>query len=137
MNDSVISPWLDKVELQSPDGKFTAIYPEGWEIAMGAPTSGLLWLCSKNKKYKISNNAGASFIWSSDSRYLAYSEWTKEKMQIIRVIRISDKNDRCVKNEMSVIQFESFENNKIVGIDSPIYQPRRFTIDVNEIFDDR
>jgi hypothetical protein len=34
------SPWSDNVELISNNKKYKASFPQGWEVAMGAPTSG-------------------------------------------------------------------------------------------------
>jgi hypothetical protein len=36
---------------------------------------------------------------------------------------------------MSVIQFESFEHNTLKGIDSPIYHPHSFSIDIKSLFE--
>lgn len=134
MSENVISPWTEDAELQSPNGEYIGKFCDGWEIAMGAPSQGELWLKTKNKKdYKISNCAAASFIWSDDSEYIAYSEWTKQKKQIIRIIKIKEIIDKFIEAEFSVIQFTSFENGLIKGVDSPIYLPRKFIINIAEI----
>jgi hypothetical protein len=52
------------------------------------------------EKIEISSNAGASFIWSDDSNYLAYSEWTKEKKQIVRILKLDGMVDRFINQEM-------------------------------------
>ena len=136
MSSTIISPWDDHAEQISPNEKIKAEYMNGCEVAMGAPTLGELWLIYNNsKKEKISDNAGASFIWSDNSNYLAYSEWTKDKNQFVRIIKIDGMIDKYINKEMSVIQFESFENNILKGIDSPIYHPHSFSIDVNSLFE--
>jgi len=133
-NIDIISPWIEKAELSSPNGEFRVEYPDGSEIAMGAPTSGSLYLYWNQKKKVISYRAGASFIWSSDSKYLAYSEWTKHNSQIVKVMRMHDMNDKIGSSELRVIQFVSFESSIIKAIDSPIYMPVKIEIDILKIF---
>lgn len=63
-----LSPWSDNAELISNNNKYKASFPDGSEVAMGAPTSGYLWLYIEDqKKIKISNNACASFITTSSA----------------------------------------------------------------------
>ena len=38
----------------------------------------------------LSERATACFLFSDDSKFLAFSEWTADKMQIIKVVRLAD-----------------------------------------------
>ncbi len=128
------SPWADQVELLSPDKKYKAIFADGIEIGMGAPTMGTLMLYSENKKVLSVDCTGASFLWSDDSQFFAYTKWTKTNQQIINILKIDDMIARTIEQEMSVVKFESFKNKILKGIDSPIYFPKHFSIDVNLLF---
>ena len=107
--------WDYEANACSSDGKFSAKF-EGCEVAMGAPTIGELRLFINSKYYLnlknellnhektssvdqnlvkdddahqilLSERATACFLFSEDSKFLAFSEWTADKMQIIKVVR--------------------------------------------------
>ena len=100
------SAWNCSAKERSADGKFSAEF-EGHEIAMGAPSLGELRLYasteaqglnlnrkesdgeSKNIKFSrsgeieqilLSEQATACFMFSDDSQFLAFAEWTADKM---------------------------------------------------------
>jgi hypothetical protein len=126
-----ISPWIDEAELWSPDGLHCAIFSEGMEVAMGAPTMGRLKVISKDKVRMISNGAAASMVWSSDSRYLAYSEWNRNKKQSLNVYRIFEERIDRIPDEFDVLELRDFREGKVVGVDSPIYRPKTFALEYN------
>lgn len=129
--DNTFTPWDNEVEIKSPDRLKTLQY-KGFEVRMGAPTMGQLCLIIDDKNVIISDRTAASFIWSENSEYIAYSEWTKEFKQIIRIYNINKKIYTTIHHEMRVIQFHSFNNMIIEGIDSPIYNTTKFKINVND-----
>ena len=98
------SAWSYSAKECSADGKFSAEF-EGHEIAMGAPSLGELRLYaraeaqglnlkreeseSENVKFSqsgeidqilLSEQATACFTFSDDSLFLAFAEWTADKM---------------------------------------------------------
>ncbi|MDQ8183879.1 hypothetical protein [Pelagicoccus sp. SDUM812005] len=118
------SPWSYKTTVLSPDGKFTADYDEAMEVGQGAPTRGTLTIEGNDKKEVISRSAGASMTWSDDSRFLAFSEWTKKMNQILCIYDTKEKRiDRATK-EYRVIELKDFKNGIIHGIDSPIHRSK-------------
>ena len=124
-----ISPWIDEAELWSPDGLHCAVFSEGTEVAMGAPTMGKLKVISENKIRVISESAAASMVWSSDSEYLAFSEWKRNKKQSLGVYRISEGRVDRSPDEFSVLELRKFKEGKVFGVDSPIHQPRSFALE--------
>jgi hypothetical protein len=126
-----ISPWKDRAELLSPDGCFKAVYDNGAEVAMGAPTRGRLRLIEvkeHNNEMVITTDAAASVVWSDGSNYLAFTKWRRNRKQSLCVFRISDFQLDESPDEFSVIELHSFKNNKISGVDSPVWQPIIFSL---------
>jgi hypothetical protein len=124
-----ISPWDDKAELKSPDGKFTVCIPDAFEIAMGAPTSGQLRISNGITR----DDCNPSMIWSADSEYLAVPQWTKDCNQRLLVISVTRKKSWYASGKYRVLQLESFIDGVIKGIDSPIHMPRQIAVDVSNI----
>ena len=143
----------------SSDGKFCAEF-EGHEIAMGAPSLGELRLYASakaqdlNLKYEgsdsksenvkfsqsgeilLSEQATACFMFSDDSQFLAFAEWTADKMQLVKVLQLADMSIKTVDRLQRVAEFLSFRDGLLEILDSPIFMPESFWVDVRELFDD-
>ena len=159
------SAWNYKANACSSDGKFSAKF-EGCEIAMGAPTLGELRLFINSKHYLnlknelsnhaktssvdqnlvkdgsthqilLSDRATACFLFSEDSKFLAFSEWTADKMQIIKVVRLADMSIKTDNNRKRVVEFLSFDDGLLEILDSPIFMPKNYTLDIHTLFDDK
>jgi len=112
------SAWDYEANACSKDGKFSTKF-EGCEVAMGAPTLGELRLFINGEHYLnlknelsnyakissvnqnlvkdgsthqilLSERATACFLFSKDSKFLAFCEWTADKMQIVKILRLAD-----------------------------------------------
>lgn len=154
------SAWNYSAKECSADGKFSAEF-EGHEIAMGAPSLGELRLYasaeaqglnlkreeseSENVKFSqsgeieqilLSEQATACFTFSDDSRFLAFAEWTADKMQLVKVLRLADMSLKTVDGLQRVAEFLSFKDGLLEILDSPIFMPESFWVDVRELFDD-
>ncbi|MFC1467311.1 hypothetical protein ACFLQY_01275 [Verrucomicrobiota bacterium] len=130
MNTEPISPWIDRAERKSPNNTMTALFENGMEIAMGAPTLGTLSvILSDGRKKIVSEDAAASFVWSDDSRFIAYSRWRGNRNQNLCVFKISDLSTDVSPDEFRVLELRNFTEGKIEGIDSPVYQPRTFSLE--------
>lgn len=154
------SAWSYSAKECSADGKFSAEF-EGHEIAMGAPSLGELRLYasaeaqglnlkreeseSENVKFSqsgeidqilLSEQATACFTFSDDSRFLAFAEWTTDKMQLVKVLRLADMSIKTVDGLQRVAEFLSFKDGLLEILDSPIFMPESFWVDVRELFDD-
>lgn len=154
------SVWNYSAKECSADGKFGAEF-EGHEIAMGAPSLGELRLYtsaeaqglnlkreeseSENVKFSqsgeidqilLSEQATACFTFSDDSRFLAFAEWTADKMQLLKVLRLADMSIKTVDGLQRVAEFLSFRDGLLEILDSPIFMPESFWLDVHELFDD-
>ena len=159
------SAWDYEANACSSDGKFSAKF-EGCELAMGAPTLGELRLFVNsehclNLKNELSNHvktssmdknlvkddiadqillserATACFLFSEDSKFLAFSEWTTDKMQIIKVVRLADMSIKTDNRRKRVAEFLSFDDGLLEILDSPIFMPKNYTLDIRTLFDDK
>ena len=160
------SAWDYEANACSSDGKFSAKF-EGCEVAMGAPTLGELRLFINsehclNLKNELSNHektlsnldqnlvkddiahqillserATACFLFSEDSKFLAFSEWTADKMQIIKVVRLADMSIKTAGKPKRVVEFLSFDDGLLEILDSPIFMPKNYILDIRTLFDDK
>lgn len=149
------SAWDYEANACSSDGKFSAKF-EGCEVAMGAPTLGELRLfvnsehclnlkneLSNHKKTSsvdqilLSERATACFLFSGDSKFLAFSEWTTDKMQIVKVVRLTDMSIKTARKPKRVVEFLSFDDGVLEILDSPIFMPKNYTLDIRTLFDDK
>ena len=160
------SAWDYEANACSSDGKFSAKF-EGCEVAMGTPTLGELRLfinsehCLnlKNKflnhekrllnldqnlaKYGsadqilLSERATACFLFSDDSKFLAFSEWTADKMQIVKVVHLADMSIKTDNRRKKVVEFPSFDDGVLEILDSPIFMPKNYTLDIRTLFEDK
>ena len=160
------SAWDYEANACSKDGKFSAKF-EGYEVAMGAPTLGELRLFINsehclNLKNKPSNHAKtlsnldqnlvkdgsthqillseratACFLFSDDSKFLAFSEWTADKMQIVKVVHLADMSIKTDNKRKRVVEFLSFDDGVLEILDSPIFMPKNYTLDIRTLFDDK
>ena len=160
------SAWDYEANACSNDGKFSAKF-EGCEVAMGAPTLGelrlfinsehclnlenelsnhvkrLLNLDQNLAKYGsadqilLSERATACFLFSDDSKFLAFSEWTADKMQIVKVVRLADMSIKTDNNRKRVVEFLSFDDGVLKILDSPIFMPKNYALDIRTLFNDK
>ena len=160
------SAWDYEANACSSDGKFSAKF-EGCEVAMGAPTLGELRLFINSKHYinlknepsnhakrlsnldqnlvkdddalqiLLSERATACFLFSEDSKFLAFSEWTADKMQIVKVVRLADMSIKTAGKPKRVVEFLSFDDSVLEILDSPIFMPKNYTLDIRTLFDDK
>ena len=158
--------WDYEANACSNDGKFSAKF-EGCEVAMGAPTIGELrlfingehYLNLKNEllnhakrlsnldqnlvkdgsthKILLSERATACFLFSKDSKFLAFSEWSADKMQIIKVVRLADMSIKTDNKRKRVVEFLSFDDGVLKILDSPIFMPKNYTLDIRTLFNDK
>ena len=156
------SAWDYEANACSNDGKFSAKF-EGCELAMGAPTLGELRLFINSKHYinlknefsnhektlsnldqnlvkdgiLLSERATACFLFSEDSKFLAFSEWTADKMQIVKVVLLADMSIKTDNRRKRVVEFLSFDDDVLEILDSPIFMPKNYTLDIRTLFDDK
>ena len=125
-----ISPWDYFVQMDSPNGHFAAIYDDAMEIAMGAPTRGVLKISEKQSGRCIVQvtNANASFVWSSDSAALAVPQWTPKRMQQLLIVSIPHGTIKPINGNYRVLQLASFHEGMVAGVDSPIHRPTKIAV---------
>ena len=160
------SAWDYEANACSSDGKFSAKF-EGCEVAMGAPTLGELRLFINSKHYinlknefsnhakrlsnldqnlakygsadqiLLSERATACFLFSKDSKFLAFCEWTADKMQIVKILRLADMSIKTDNKRKRVVEFLSFDDGVLKILDSPIFMPKNYTLDIRTLFNDK
>ena len=157
--------WDYEANACSKDGKFSAKF-EGCEVAMGAPTLGELRLFVNsehclNLKNELSNHtkissvnqnlvkdgsthqillserATACFLFSKDSKFFAFCEWMADKMQIVKILRLADMSIKTDNRRKRVVEFLSFDDSLLEILDSPIFMPKNYTLDIRTLFDDK
>ena len=84
----------------------------------------------------LSEQATACFTFSDDSRFLAFAEWTADKMQLAKVVRLADMSLKTLDGLQRFVEFLSFRDGLLEILDSPIFMPESFWVDVRELFDD-
>ena len=115
-----ISPWSYSAVIVSPDGKFTAEFKYGSEVCQGGPTYGLVTL-SNGMTF---DGCNASFVWSTDSKYLAVPQWTHYREQRLLVINAERMTFELLPEIFQVLELHSFADGVVEGIDSPVYKPK-------------
>lgn len=99
---------------------------------MGAPTGGTLKIVCGGEEKQIGDWVAASFVWSTDSRYLAFAEWTRSRMQTLCVYRVADGVILRNPEEFRVLELHEFESGTIKCVDSPVYMKRTLSIKFND-----
>jgi len=159
------SAWDYEANACSKDGKFSAKF-EGCEVAMGAPILGELRLFVNSEHYLnlkskfdsqassnldqnlntngasceqilLSERATACFLFSKDSKFLAFSEWTADKMQIVKIVCLADMSVKTAGKPKRVVEFLSFDDGVLEILDSPIFMPKNYTLDIRTLFNDK
>ena len=159
------SAWDYEANACSKDGKFSAKF-EGCEVAMGAPTIGELRLFINSEHYPnlknelsnhtkissvnqnlvkdgsthqilLSERATACFLFSKDSKFFAFCEWMADKMQIVKILRLADMSIKTDNRRKRVVEFLSFDDGVLKILDSPIFMPKNFTLDIHTLFEDK
>ena len=85
----------------------------------------------------LSERATACFLFSEDSKFLAFSEWTADKMQIVKVVHLADMSIKTAGKPKRVVEFLSFDDGVLEILDSPIFMPKNYTLDIRTLFDDK
>ena len=160
------SAWDYEANACSKDGKCSAKF-QGCEVAMGAPTLGELRLFINGEHYLnlknellnhaktlpnldqnlvkdgsthqilLSERATACFLFSDDSKFLAFCEWTADKMQIVKILRLADMSIKTDNKRKRVVEFLSFDDDLLEILDSPIFMPKNYTLDIHTLFNDK
>jgi hypothetical protein len=123
-----ISPWNGDVEVSSPNGEFVAKVVSTHEIAMGAPVSGMLFVNGK----AISKRCSSSIVWSNDSRFIAFPEWTWSNNQKLKILNVQSGKIKKLFKAYRVLELEGFNDLIISGVDSPIYKPKNLNVKLRE-----
>jgi hypothetical protein len=141
MNDNYPNPWNfsnnDK-NLISNDGRFKIEFGELNEIGMGAPIGGQCYLVTNgNEKVLLNKWCGGPVIWETKLNQVALPIWTRRFLKgTIQQIAIADIDTRTLtiySQTFSVLDLRAFDNNKIYGYDSPIYNTKTLKLDITEM----
>ncbi len=122
-----ISPWAYEANVESPNQRYLASVTNANEIAMGAPTSGILSIDGKI----ISTRCNPSIIWSNTSEYLAFPEWTKANDQKLMVYSMKSGDLKQLPKTYRVLELKQFNDWNIKGVDSPIYKSKEINVEID------
>ena len=130
-----ISPWEPFAQQESPNGQYVAVFDDAMEVAMGAPMRGTLTVRHKGHDKPLIELADASdsFVWSSDSTAIAFPRWTAKRDQRLCVLRLPSVQTEEIAGRFDVLQLESLCEGRLIGVDSPIYRPRKVVIQLSPI----
>jgi hypothetical protein len=135
MNSEYPNPWdfsnIDK-NLISSNGLYKIEFGELSEIAMGAPIGGECFLKLDNLKFRLNKWCAGPVIWNNLSTKIALPTWTKNRSQKIEIADIEKKIITTYKREFRVLKFQSFIDNLLQGIDSPIHMTRTLYFDIDK-----
>ncbi len=130
--------WRTSHRTVSPDGKLIAQINPAREVAMSAPTFGIL--CVSNGLHV--ERCNPSFVWSDDSRYLAVPQFYMRlgliKRQRLIVIDFQRPFVHISKSSEYFYQPESFAGGELIVSINPAHGKRQVTFripdDLNERF---
>ena len=97
---------------------------------MRAPARGALTVRQKGqqKPLGVLPDASGSFVWSSDSTAIAYPRWTKKRDQNLCILRLTSGQTEAIKGRFNVLHLESFCEDCLIGVRSPIYRLKKIDI---------
>ena len=139
MTDTYPNPWdfhnTDKTLLSS-DLNHKVVYYDLNEIAMGGPLGGLCFLeTTENKKIKINDWCGGPAIWETSGFFMAVPIWTRNALQgtvqQIGLLNLRTNELKIYSTIFRVLDFRFFDKNIISGYDSPIYQTKTLTFNID------
>jgi hypothetical protein len=132
-----ISPWSAAADVVSPDGRYRAVIAEAIEVGMGAPTSGTLVISDNQggRTHVRVESCNPSIVWSSDSRTMAFPQWTPDRQQRLCVVSFPGGVVRSLDENFRVLELHSLEGGIVRGIDSPVYMPRGFERPVEDLIE--
>ena len=85
----------------------------------------------------LSERATACFLFSEDSKFLAFSEWSADKIQIVKIVCLADMSIKTAGKPKRVVEFLSFDDGVLEILDSPIFMPKNYTLDIHTLFNDK
>ncbi|MDQ8140458.1 hypothetical protein [Chryseobacterium sp. CFS15] len=134
MTDKIITAWnfsnTDK-NLLSPNKEYRIEYGILNEIAMGAPLGGISYLTFKDKIVTINDWTAGPVLWSDNSQKVALPIWSENRKQKILIVDVNTLLATLYKKEFRVLHFESFIDDHLKGIDSPLYNPEILDFNLN------
>jgi len=111
--------WRSAHRATSPDGRYIAEINPAYEVSMGNPTCGTLLLSTGLKLGKCN----PSFLWSSDSRYLAvpqvFDRFGIFQRQRLIVIDVDGQTAFASPDVTYYFQPESFSDGRLVVTKNP------------------
>ena len=117
--------WRSAHRAVSPDGRLVAEIDPAYEVSMGNPTYGTLRLSTGLKLEKCS----PSFLWSSDSRYLAVPQFFDRfgifRRQRLLVIDVQGQTVFASPDFTYYFQPESFSDGRLIVTKNPFKSAQR------------
>ncbi len=127
------NPWQihsDDTPYISPDGEKEFFYYGISEIRMGSPLSGPAGIKINGKTFELSGSYSCPPIWSDNSRYAAVPYWNPELSQKLVIIDVELMEISLSVKNYRVLDLKKFTGTTLKGVDSPIHNADRFTIDI-------
>ena len=58
-------------------------------------------------------------------------------MKIVKVVRLDDMSIKTAGKPKRVVEFLSFDDSLLEILDSPIFMPKNYTLDIRTLFEDK
>ena len=117
--------WRSAQRATSPDGRFVAEIDPAYEVSMGNPTYGTLRITARLQLERCN----PSFLWSSDSHYLAVPQFFDRfglfRRQRLLVIDVQNRSVLASREFTWYFQPESFDNGRLVATKNPFRSPQQ------------
>ncbi|WP_157887139.1 hypothetical protein [Hymenobacter sp. PAMC 26628] len=134
------SPWDfsgDSRQFYAPDGlQYLRYETESLtEIAMGGPLSGpCFWVRPDGTEVLLHETCGGPPVWQRQGNYVALPIWQLSlsggRKACLGVVAITRCELILFEEKFSVLQLEEFDDQLIIGIESPIYRPKSLKFDL-------
>ncbi|MEO0896499.1 MAG: hypothetical protein AAFY71_08890 [Bacteroidota bacterium] len=132
MSEHQDSPWYFG-NAQAPMGEFVIEYDYLSEIAMGSPLAGVCFLHTPNgARLQLHDFAAGPAIWNASGTRVAFPGWTPYRQQQLCLVDIMAKTLTVFTKIFRVLEIKECKGDHIIGVDSPIFQPIDFSINIHE-----
>jgi hypothetical protein len=122
----------------SPNGKYSIVYGEESEQAMGGAYRASCFLWQKGHPvFEIHERAAGLGIWTEDSQMMYFPIWFNDTLGYLkqRLAGYDLKQEKLIvfKEEYGVLSLQKIENKTIFATLSPLFQPKEIELNLDSL----
>ena len=132
----ISTPWdIDNKHknLISPSGTQKIIYDHLFEISIDAPLAGQARIQSYHHFFELNEIFGGPARWNENSKFCAIPIWTRANNQLLGIVDVKNLKIHISQAKYRVLNIKSFQNGRIIGIDSERFKPLNLDIDLDKM----